>query len=275
MRKLLRANFFRLRKDKTFWLVTLFMFGFGIFITCVRYSAILRYQESAPFDSTLLVYVAFIGCCSAIFSSLFFGTEYSDGTIRNKLIVGHFRSSIYLSSWITNMMVSVMMIVAFLASYCALGAFLLEAPVAPLSAMLTLICISILTAIVYASIFHMIAMLVTKKSTSAVLCLLVFIGLLIMATVIKGKLDAPEFISSYTLTANGVQLSEPTPNPKYLQPAARKVYQFFLDVLPTGQSIQLSAFSVVHPYWMALYSAVISVVTTVLGVFAFRKKNLK
>lgn len=275
MSKLLRANFSRALKDKTFWLVALFMFGLGIAITCMRYSAIIRYNEAAPLDDTLLVYAIFAGCCSAVFSSMFLGTEYSDGTIRNKLIVGHLRSSIYLSNWITNITVTILITALFLASYCTLGVLLLDAPVATLGDMLSLICVSIFTVIAYASVFNMIAMLVTKKSTSAVLCLLVFIGLLILAVVIKGKLDAPEFISDYVLSTNGVELSEPKPNPKYLQPAARMVYQFLLDILPTGQSIQLSAFAVVHPYLMTVYSAAISIITTGLGVFAFRKKNLK
>lgn len=127
MNKLLRANFSRLWKDTVFWVVTLFMFGLGIFTVGAQYFDIMRYNANIPFNNALFSYAAVVGCGSAIFSSLFFGTEYSDGTIRNKLIVGHLRSSVYLSNWLMNMAATVIMIAAFLASYCLLGALLLDA----------------------------------------------------------------------------------------------------------------------------------------------------
>lgn len=275
MRKLLSADFSRLWKDKIFWFGTLFMFGLGVFAVCSKYSDIIRYNERELLDDALLAYVPIIGCCSAVFSSMFLGTEYSDGTIRNKLIVGHMRSSIYLSDWLTNIVAAIIMSIAFLFSYCTFGFFLLEAPNSPLGKIFFYLSISFFTVIAYASIFNMLAILITKKSTSAVLCLLTFFGLLVLALVIRAKLDAPEFISGYIMTSNGLEQTSPKPNPKYLQPAARKVYQFFLDILPTGQSIQLSAFDVLHPFLMIVYSTVISVITTFLGIFAFQKKNLK
>lgn len=276
MRKLLSAGFSRLWRDKTFWLGTLFMFGLGIFVIYTKYSDIIRYNEHALLDDALLAYIQFIGCCSAVFCSMFSGTEYSDGTVRNKLIVGHLRSTIYLSNWLTNIAATMIMAIAFLFSYCTLGSFLLEAPNTPLEKILFYILISFFIIIAYASIFNMFSMLIDRKAASAVLCLLTFFGLLILALVIRVKLDAPEFISGYSLTANGVlEQTAPEPNPKYLQPAARKVYQFFLDALPTGQSIQLSTFEVLHPYLVMTYATVISVITTVFGVFAFQKKNLK
>lgn len=275
MRKLCRANFARLWKDKTFWTGTLFMFGLGIFVAVSQYSDIVRYKMQIYFDNTLMTYVLFAGCCSAVFCSMFTGTEYSEGIIRNKLIVGHLRSSIYLSDWITSIAAALIMTAAFLLSYCTLGSVLLEPPMAGTEEMVFMVCISMVTVIAYVSVFSMITMLVTRKATAAVFCLLIFFGLLIMAMVIKGKLDAPEFISSYTMTIDGVEQSSPEPNPKYLQPAARKVYQFFLDVLPTGQSLQLSAFCVIHPYLMMLYSVVISAGATFLGILGLRKKNIK
>lgn len=275
MRKLLSANFSRLWKDKIFWLGILFMFGFGIFGAYTKYSNIVRYNSQELLDDILFAYVILVGCCLAVFCSMFLGTEYSDGTIRNKLIVGHLRSSIYLSNWLTNIVAAIMMAIAFLLSYSTLGSLLLEPPKASVGQILFYMLISIFTLIAYASIFSTISMLITKKSNAAVICLLIFFGLLILAMVVKAKLDAPEFISEYSMTMNGVEQTDPKPNPKYLQPAARKVYQFFLDILPTGQSIQLSAFQVVHPLLSIVYSTVISILSTVSGIFAFQKKNLK
>lgn len=275
MHKLLSANFSRLWKDKIFWLGTVFMFGYGIFAVCIKYSDIVRYNIHSCFDDALMIYVPFIGFLSAIFSSLFLGTEYSDGTIRNKIAVGHLRTSIYLSSWITSITAAILMASSFLLPYCILGLFLLEASVTPARQIILCILISIVTISAYISLFHMLSMLITKKSTSAVICLLFFIALLMLAMMINARLDAPEFLPSYGLSINGVEQLSTEPNPKYLQPVARKVYQFFFDLLPTGQSIQLSMFHVVHPVLMTLYSVVISAAATVFGIFAFKKKNLK
>lgn len=275
MNKLLQSNFSRLWKNKLFWLVIVFMFGLGVFITVGMHLDMVNYDALNYFDENLLVYISFIGCFAAVFCSLFTGTDYSDGTIRNKVVVGHHRSSIYLSNLMTSIVAALTMTAAFLLSYCALGCFLLESPVATTGKMVFLVAISILTVLAYVSLFHMLSMLITKKSASAVVCLLVFFGLLMLAIIIQGKLEEPEYISGYVLTTNGVEQTEPELNPRYLQPTARKVYQFFLDLLPTGQSIALTIYRVVHPYLMMVYSAIISVSTTVLGIFAFRKKDLK
>lgn len=274
MRKLLSANFSRLWKDKTFWFETIFMFGLGIFIVCTKYSDMLRYHTNERLDDVLLSYILYIGFCSAIFCSMFSGTEYSDGTIRNKLIAGHFRSTVYLSNWLTGIAAVFIMSFAFLLSYCALGSFLLEAPGTPPEQILFYLLISFFTVIAFTSTFTMLSMLITRKATSAVTCLIVFIGLFMLALIIKARLEAPEFISEYNMTPNGIEQSEPLPNPKYLQPAARKVYQLFLDMLPTGQSLQLSALAVPNPFLTMIYSIIISAATTVLGFWSFQKKNL-
>lgn len=275
MTKLLSANFSRLFKDKIFWLGTFIMFGIGIFAVCTKYSDIIRYNEHELLDDAMLVYAAVIGCFSSVFCSLFIGTEYSDGTLRNKLAVGHLRSAVYLSSWLTTIAASVIMAFAYIFSYCVLGVFLLEPPQASAGTILFYMLMSLFTIIAYTSLFHLVSMLVTRKSASAILCLFLFLGLIMLAMIINARLNAPEFISGYNLTVNGIEQAPAEPNPKYLQPEARKVYQFFYDILPGGQSVQLSGFTAVRPYLMMVSSAVISALATIAGVFAFRRKDLK
>lgn len=275
MNKLLRSDLSRLLKTKFLWLAAAFMFGLGVFITVAQHLDMVNYDTLNFFDENLLVYVSFVGCFAAVFCSIFTGTDHSGGTIRNKLIVGHHRSSVYLSGFVTSIAAILTMAAAFLLSYCALGCFLLESPVAATDKMVCLVGISIFTMIAFVSLFHALSMLIAKRSASAIICLLTFFGLLALAIVIQGRLDAPEYISGYTITVDGIQAVEEKLNPKYLQPAARKVYQFFLDLLPTGQSVALTTYRVVHPYLMMVYSAAISVVTTILGIVAFRKKDLK
>lgn len=275
IQKLLCAGAAGLRKNKTFWLGILTMSGLGIFAAYSKYSNMIRYQEFSRLDDVLFFYIPVTGLCSAVFGSMFVGTEYSDGTLRNKLIVGHTRESIYCSNLILCIGASLLMALSGLLSYTALGCLLLHAPAAPIKLILLYVLISMFTVTAYASLFCMLSMLIPKKSVTAVTCLLVFGGLLVAGMTIQAKLNAPEFQTGYIMGANGLEPAPPTPNPKYLQPEERKVWQFFFDLLPVGQGIQLITFSVFHPLRLMLYSVLIDVVATVAGLIAFRRKNLK
>lgn len=275
MLNLLSAEQLRLKKSKPFWFGTALMFLLGIYGVCSKYLDMIRCGQPEYFDDAIFLYAVLAGCCCAVFSSTFIGTEYSDGTIRNKLIIGHKRGSIYGANLILCILAAIFMAAAYLLPYSILGLFLLEPPQIPVGAILLYMGISILTLAAYASLYCMISMLVTRKSTSAILCILIFFGLLITALVINEMLNAPEFISGYSLTVNGIEQGSPEPNPKYLKPMARKIYQFFYDLLPSGQGLQLSARNVIHPLLMALLAIFTGITTTVCGLMAFRKKDLR
>lgn len=276
MRKLLSADLYRLKKDRTFWFCMLAMSGIGVFEAVMQYIDKVRYGSEEYFlDDTLFVYMILIAICSAIFGSLFCGTDYSDGTIRNKLIVGHTRSAVYCSNWIVHVAALLLMTLAYLIPAVTLGAVLLEPPQASVEVILFFMFIGLFTILAYASVFLMLSMLITKKANAAVIALLVCILLFGLAIVIQGKLEAPEYISAYSLTVDGIEQTEPEPNPKYLQPEARRVYQCLLELLPTGQSMELFIMNPVNPLFMVLSSIAVSVAATLSGIFLFRKKDLK
>ena len=100
MIKLLRAGFTRLRKNKVFWLLTIFSIGLALFMIYTRYSDMKKYGEVIEVGQLMLNYSTMIGIVIAIFTSLFLGVEYSDGAIRNKISIGHKRINIYLSNLI-------------------------------------------------------------------------------------------------------------------------------------------------------------------------------
>lgn len=85
MNKLLTANFFRMFKNKLFWAGILFMAAVGIGFPLVNYNTMIKNDYPLYLDSTFFMGAAFIGVVLSIFCSLFLGTEYSDGTIRNKM----------------------------------------------------------------------------------------------------------------------------------------------------------------------------------------------
>lgn len=83
MYKLLKAGFFRLRKDVIFWLFIFMTIGITAY-TLIRYSLS---SSDIKLDDFVCEFVMYIGLFIAIFVSIFVGKEYSDGIIRNKIIV--------------------------------------------------------------------------------------------------------------------------------------------------------------------------------------------
>ena len=112
MSKLLSANFIRLKKDKFFWSGLVFMLAAGIFFPVMRYMDMRQTQTINRIDNGFFGCALFIGIVMAVFCSLFIGTEYSEGTIRNKIIIGQKRGTVYLSNFITCSLVSVVMCMA-------------------------------------------------------------------------------------------------------------------------------------------------------------------
>lgn len=121
MSKLLSAGFIRLRKDKIFWISLIFMFGAGVFFPVMRYMDMRQAGYINNIDNGFFVCALFAGIVMAVFCSLFIGTEYSDGTIRNKVVIGQKRTSIYLSNLIICAIVSVVMCAAFFVTYLCVG----------------------------------------------------------------------------------------------------------------------------------------------------------
>lgn len=272
MSKLLRANFARLKKDRAFWIGMAFMFAAGIFGVFMK----LINDPAATADQLVLIFPVFIGIVSAAFCSLYIGTEYSDGTIRNKLIVGHTRKAVYLSNFITCSAAGIVMCLSYIAAVAALGIPLLGLAVGNMGAVAVLILVAFMMVIVCTALFMLLCMLNQNKATAAVVCILMIVALLVMASMINSWLEEPQFYDSCMITDSlGNTSTEKVANPHFLTGTKREVVQFFLDFLPTGQAIELSSQSTPHLWQMPLYSLGITLVSTGFGVLRFRKKDLK
>ena len=92
---------------------------------------------------------------------------------------------------------------------------------------------------------------------------------------IYNALSQPELSSGIVLTAEGMQMTDPTPNPNYVRGVWRDIYQFIIDFLPTGQGIQMVELNIAHPICMGLSSVFITIVVTLGGIIVFNKKDLK
>lgn len=276
MSKLLSANFTRLWKNKVFWLGMIFMFGLGIVLVCGQYHDWQKYGLEPVLDSTLRTYAIFIGTAAAVVCGLFLGTEYSDGTVRNKLIVGHTRAAVYGANLLVCMAAGLVMGIAYFVVYLPLGWALIGAPAMAKGAMAGLIALTLLMTLSFSAIFTLIGMLNQNKAGAAVIALLLVLATLFLCSYLVAQLNEQEMTMSAEILADGtLSLTEPEPNPNYVSGAQRAIYQFIVDVWPMGQGIQLANAEVANPWQMGIYSVVIALLSTWVGVACFRKKDIK
>ncbi len=288
MRNLIHAGFVRMMQDKVFWIMTIAMLALGLGVVGVQYASAQENGHTVLLDSC--IFGAFLMVCVAlaIFVPLFIGTEYSDGTMRNKLSTGAKRTHIYVANFITCALGGIIMELICVTAVAALGFALVGAVETPFATMLLRAAVGILLTLSLAAIFTLIAMLITSKAVSAIICLLISIVLLMVGNNLFTMLQEPEYYSGMVADTLGgaemedgeqgqysMQYVENIPNPKYIKPEQRPLVQAIADILPTGQAQQLTSMNVQNPWLLMLYSAGIIVLFSSFGIFVFRRKDLK
>ena len=271
MTNLLSANLFRMKKNHLFWGCLLISSAAGAWQSIQTF---LEHGRTVPLDSIFFVYAMLIGLLLSVFLPLFFGSEYSDGAIRNKLAAGHTRLAVYLSNLTAAVSTAVLFCGACILCTVAAGIPLLGGPKYP-GLLLKTTLLSLLMAAAWCALYTAVIMNCSRKAASAVSCILLYLLLFMVATWVFAKLDAPEFWPVYDLTVDGQMTSEMMPNPTYLQPETRRVYEFWLDLNPMGQGIQYIDVSPARPLQLALCSVGVFAAATAAGLALFRRKDLK
>lgn len=275
MNKLLSANFLRLIKNKVFWGGLILMAAWGIFMPVKLHMDAVQMNYADRVEDGFFACAMFIGIFAAVFCSLFLGTEYNDGTMRNKIIVGGGRSAIYLANAVVSCAAGLAMCAAYLLPYLCVGIPLMGAFSVPGEAVfLTTLTVLLLSAAL-SSVFTCIAMVCQNKAAAAVICILLAFGALMSGMILNQMLDAPPTQMIYSLDEDGEMASTEEPNPKYLEGTKREVVQTLYDINPGGQAIQCSGMTAVNPLRLPFYSLGIILLATGAGCALFRKRDLK
>ena len=305
MRNLLRANFSRLGRSKIFYLAIIAMAGLAAFITWNQWDEMQKYDITVTVDYALFLSQVVYGIVAAIFVSLFVGVEYSDGTIRNKLLVGRNRVDVYLANFITCAAALAIVYAASAAVALGLGMRLLEPSAVPAKHLWMAFGMGFFAVLAYAAIYNFIAMLLSNRTYTAIASILLAFGLMICGTFVQNRLDQPEFIQQLAHTAaasdtvaehvemdahtENVETAvavnedgeisqmelETVPNPQYLSGAERERFQFFMDLNPYGQTMELAMLNIPHPGRVVLCDLGIVLIFGLGGVALFRKKDIK
>lgn len=263
MNKLLYANFKRLWKNKLFWIGMIFMFLAGLALVLKQYEQHINYGHNVKLESTFFTYAIMIGVVSAVFCTLFTGVEYSDGTMRNKIIAGHKRTDIYFSSLIVNVSASLLFCCSYILSNIILGISLIGFKKTGPETILILLAGSIITVIALCSIFTMVSLLVHNKALAPVISIVGIFLLIAFTNEVQRILDEPK------------TWYDGTPNLAYVEGAERERLEFIYNALPAGQEMQYARMETKNVGEMCVYSTGMIVLTSGIGSFIFKRKDIK
>ena len=280
MRKLLSANFSRLWRSKIFWVLEALSAILGAVFYILAIINTKNIGENWYLSSgNYYFYIGLvsIGAIMAVFSAFYIGSEYDQGTIRNKLNVGCTRNSIYLANLIIVVTASVLFTITHIAVSVVvglpfLGGLMWEA-LAPIgwripTAIVMLLC--------YTAFFTFIAMQDSNKSRSIIISFVFALVIIIGGFYFYNALQQPEFTTRMVMQEDGSFLrQEGVPNNKYLRGAVRTVYTFIEACIPSAQGLNIARSEGVFNPLAIICQLCVTILTTAAGVALFKKKDIK
>lgn len=271
---LLRSGFSRLWRSAAFWIAAAVMFSIAVFELAVGGQAA-GFDVEGILDNRYMIFVLVSGVVLSAFCALFVGTEYSDGTIRNKLAVGHSRSAVYLANLAVCSAAGVLACLSYILPITAAGIPLLGPfAISAASLLWFTLCAFLMTAALCA-VFTMIAMLNQNKAAVAIICISLAYFLLFLGIYLNARLGEQAVIPAREYIENGqILVQEAMPNPAYVQGVKRTVFQILYD-LPGCQAVQLLAAAEERPWRLPAVSLGTILASSAAGLALFRRKDLK
>lgn len=206
------------------------------------------------------------------------GSEYSFGTIRNKLTVGHNRTEIYLANFIVSLTAVLMMLVFGWVLTFALALPLGAHVVSTADELITLFALNILYSFVITAIFVFMAMNILSKSTTLTMSILLGGAALLINVLLAQQLSQPEYVTPryQVFDSEGRITSEETggsiKNPMYIGGTRRVIYETIDTLLPCSAVTEYSG-DVDIPKVVTEVGEL--VVFTAVGLVVFRRRDLK
>ena len=190
MIKLLRGNLLRIMKSATFWICASIYLIYGVmraFIVDLDYIFANEHITNMGLSGSPLT-----GYFILIFMCVIIGTDFSNNTIRNKVVIGHSKTQIYLSNLLAFSICAIILNFVFLcisiptskttAIYCLLDAFFHDIDFTVLAKIILLsVFFNTISVTFYVSAFALIAMNI-RNTVLSILCSIALNTVAIIAT---------------------------------------------------------------------------------------------
>lgn len=261
MRKLLAADFHLLRRNIVFWLAFCFMVASTAILVIATYNMLTNYGYDAgayTIEATMFCMMPGIGIVNAIWIHLLIGNDYDQDTIRNKLVCGHRRSSIFFSHWLVACCGALIILVASLVVGAVLSWHYFPAFMLDTTDFVLVLASCVLLTIAYAAIGVALAMNLSRRAGSVVCGMLAMLMLSMTASFLDVTLSA-------TISLPG------------WEPVTLKDHLVVLlyDLLPSAQCVQLNNMMFDRVSHWPLLSILFTVIVTIVGYLIFNRKDIK
>lgn len=273
MRNLLSANFYRLWKSSAFWLALAATLAYTGLIVLVCWDHCAdgtgRYTLEAILTAGfgLMGYLCIPSLILAPLLAVYLGTEQSEHTIRNKLITGHTKAAVYLAELIVCALTALALDILFM----LLAGILCVWPVLQMSGVLlrvsagqlsAWIAAALLARAAYASVIKLMATVLNRKTGASIASLLLVTAGMLICRVAFGMIHSLE---------HALAIGKPVINAK----GRLAFWHLLMDILPTGQAIQVSRLDTPNLWRMPLMSLLVIAASTGVGLAVFRRKDLR
>lgn len=258
MIKILRADFIRLRRSFAFRLSLIGMLVLAAAFMFIQATAM---DYTVPLSRVIFLPMSMYGIAIAAFVSVFVGTDFSDGFIKNKLLTAENRSSLVISQIIVSCVGCIIVYIVVTAFSAGIGRFFFENNVDTMS-FLRFFIIGIGMSVATGCLFSIITMICGNKTQAIILCMGLAFGMLFLCLHTNEVLVQTEY-------KDGVL------NPHYVGGFRREICSLLHDINPCGQAAQLSAWEVWHPIRSLLISLLVTAGSSALGCLLFRGKDVK
>ncbi len=258
MRKLLRADLFRMYHNKKIWLALLAMFSAAGMMIAMQYSGM---DYEVPLSRVIFLPMTFFGLVIAAFVGFFAGEDFSDGTVRNKIVTGNRRSDIYLSQMIGVWTACLVLYTLTILVTVSVGLSLFEQNVGA-GEIVTYFALGCFTVFAMGSLFYLISMCIGNRSVAVTVCMGLAFLMLFLCLHTNQILAQSQY-------KNGVL------NPHYVSGVKRICYELLHDMNPMGQIAQLSEMKYLSPVRWIVSDVLWLLASLGIGTIVFGKKDIR
>lgn len=201
MRSLLKAELFRLKNEKSLQVV--FFIAIGLALLVVSFTQFYIKQISSIYDFTNQIVESFsmssnVGLILSIVALVVSCREYNYGTIRNKIIAGHSRTSIFYSKLFALLIVCTIILLTYTCSLYLFGLiFSSKIQLPSFKMFLEIVLIGLLNTILSFTFLHTITILMKSVGSS----IAVYLGITIVVSLVGTFVFAMLALSSEDVVA--------------------------------------------------------------------------
>ena len=239
--------------------------------------------DTTSLDYYFFTWVIFLEVLIAVFVSYHVGTEFSDGIIRNKILIHSSRRKIYLSGLLANIFFSWAFFSLYWISALCVGSFFCE-PFQMFSTsevMIYILCLyAILTGLT--SLLYMVSVSLANRTWAVIICVTLVVVMLWLPIYQTGNLQWGEYFTEDFINGSMVFYTGEK-CPFYIGGIRRALSEFLLDFLPGGAVMQfysLSWLEVIHliylkPSILVLGAAFFTFIPGLTGASLFQRKEIR